>query len=100
MIKANKNYQVYFFSKRSNDNEIVVHLTICIPETPKRVLWLTVKTQMKCRIMLLKLKQSSEKEFNFSQKLISCDPSIRDVYTMNHPKVIVSHLVEEPTGAY
>ena len=29
-----------------------VYLTLCILETPKRVLWQAVKTQMKCSIML------------------------------------------------
>ena len=29
-----------------------MHLTLCIPETPKRVLLQTVKTQMKCSKML------------------------------------------------
>ena len=26
-------------------------LTLCVPEAPKRILWQTVKTQMKCRMM-------------------------------------------------
>ena len=41
---------------------------------------------------LLRQKRSSEKEILFLREIITCDPSI---YTMNHPKFIVSNQKEE-----
>ena len=41
-------------------------------------------------------KQSSEKVYNFYWEIVNCDPSI---YTMEHPKFIVSNLEEESISA-
>ena len=41
---------------------------------------------------LLRQKQSSEKEIQFYLKILACDPLI---YTMDHPKFIVSNQKEE-----
>ena len=43
--------------------------------------------------LLIQKKQSSEKKIQFYLEIITCDPSI---YTMKHPKFIVSYQVEEP----
>ena len=48
-------------------------LTLSIRETPQRVVWQTVKTQMKCSIMLhyclLRLRSSSDKRLHYFLKL-------------------------------
>ena len=43
--------------------------------------------------LLITLKQSSEKEIKFLFEFITHGPSI---YTMNHPKFVISYQVEEP----
>ena len=42
---------------------------------------------------LLRKEQSLDKEIQFYLEIITCDPSI---YTMDHPKSIVSNQKEEP----
>ena len=46
--------------------------------------------------MFAKIKQSSEKEFQFYFDVITCDPSI---YSMDHPKSIVLYQKEESISA-
>ena len=41
---------------------------------------------------LLRLKESSDKKKSIYLEIITCDPSL---YTMNHPKFIVTYQVEE-----
>ena len=45
---------------------------------------------------LLRQKRSSEKEIQFYLEIITCNPSI---YTMDHPKFIVSNQKEELISA-
>ena len=46
---------------------------------------------------LLRQKKSSEKEIHFHLDIITCDPSI---YTLDHPKFIVSNQKEESIRVY
>ena len=69
-------------------------LTLCILEPLKRVLWQTVKTQMKCSIMqhqglhcLLRLKQNSGTEIHHNIENSTWDPF---KYTMGSPILSVS----------
>ena len=50
--------------------DMVVHLTLCIQETPKQVILQTVKTQMKCSMMLhfIRVYTVCEGKKNFRQK--------------------------------
>ena len=84
---------------------MVAFLALHIPVTPKCLLWPTVKTQLKCRIiatwftLFAEQKRVSEKEiqFYFIQVVsITSDPTI---YKMDHPKFIVSNKKEEPISA-
>ena len=75
-------------------------LTLCIIVTPKCVLWQTVRTQIKCRIMQeyirndkvlhysLRQQLYPENNYNFYLEIITCDPSI---YTTDHSMYIVSN---------
>ena len=74
-------------------------LTLCIMDTPKWILWQTVKTQMKCSIMqhnaafhqglhcLLRLKHPSGTEIYHNLENYTCDPLM---YTMGSPILMVS----------
>ena len=72
------------------------YLNTLFTGNPKRVLWQTVKTQMKCffssgsalsTVTLLRFKQPSWTEIHHSLKNSTCDPL---KYTMGSPILIVS----------
>ena len=77
------------------------------PETPKWVLWQTVKTQMKWCTMqhnaafhlglhcLPRQNQSSKKEIQYFWEIITCDSSI---YTMDHPDFTVPNFKGNSIG--
>ena len=72
-------------------------LTHCGPETPKWVLWQTVKTQPKCcimrhsiRVYIVCLKKLIFRERNVVFGILTYDPSI---YTMDHPDLTVSNFM-------
>ena len=77
--------------KESNQNYQVI-LTLFIIATPKCVLWQTVKTQMKCRIMrhfirvctVCEEKIDLQNRYNIFLEIIPGDPFI---YTTDHPKL-------------
>ena len=78
----------YLPSVQNKDNWL-----IWVQMTPKCIFWQTVKTQMKCSIMLhfirfctvcLGKKRSSERKVQFYLKILTLDPSI---YTMDNPKL-------------
>ena len=64
--------------------------------SPKYILWQTVKTQMafhQCLHSLLRMINRNFRERNANYfEIITCDQSI---YTMDHPKLIVSKQKEE-----
>ena len=71
--------------------------------TPKSVLWQTVNAQMKCRIMLhfIRVYTVCRDKNDLQRKkhnifLQNYNPSI---YTMDHPKFIVSNQTEESIKA-
>ena len=67
-------------------------------ETPKQVLWQTVKTQMKCRIMqhfIRVFTNQSSAEKNSFLEIVSCNPSI---HTMDHPDLTESNFMENSIG--
>ena len=68
------------------------------PENPKLVLWQTVKTQMKCRIMqhfirvsTFCLDETDLQRNTIFLEIITCYPSI---YIMDHPDLTVPNFVE------
>ena len=70
------------------------------PENPKLVLWQTVKTQMKCRIMqhfirvsTFCLDKTDLQRNTIFLEIITCYPSIH-VYIMDHPDLTVPNFVE------
>ena len=78
-------------------------LTLWRPETPKRVLWKIVKTQMKWRIMQHSIRVSTVcfdktsifRESNIFFEIISFDPSIN---TMDRPDLTVSKFMRGSRG--
>ena len=61
------------------------NICLCILETPKQALWLTVKTQMKCSIMMHFIRiftQHSVTEIHHNLENSTCNPL---KYTMGSP---------------
>ena len=79
-------------------------INLCRQETPKRVLWQTVKTQMKCRIMrhfiwvctvCLDKLNIQRKKYNNSLEIITCENSIN---TKDYLDLIVWSFIENSIG--
>ena len=76
---------------------VVRHFTSCGPETPKRVLWQTVKCHgISSRSALFTETKSFIRESNTTfLEIITCDPSL---YTMDHPNFIACSFTENSIG--
>ena len=99
-ILINAFVMIIFYSAKS-----VSLLTLCILLTTNWVLWQTVKTQIKCRLMrhfisstlFTETKMIFRERNTFFFEIITCDPLI---CTMDYPKFNASNQKEEYISAY
>ena len=77
MIRKYHNYTMQT-DPRHREEELVRFLILSILVTPKSVVWLAVKTHMKCHILRRKYRLS-EKEIQHCLEKVTCDTSIYDL---------------------
>ena len=95
-----------FDLKSTRQGPVLFYFTLSILVVPKCILWQTVKTQIKCRIMQHFIRvwticqdknNLQRKKIQFYLDNITCHPSI---YTMDNLKFIVPNMKEKSISAY